>query len=262
MSDATTKREEQLRALERNLASRGLGRWGGKPLEEAKLVFTLVEEVVQQCIEYRRELAVKAPSLLSPANLNALHQKLSKYVDGGLNSIRMWQSTRGSRGGGHIAASQEGERRAYALKARIKTKLEALRLEARLGLHQPQTQEGNTTIHISNSTIANLNLGTVLGDLKGSIQQLTTEGQNSLAESLRKFTEAVASSAEIEDPVRKELLEHLSVVSGEAAKPIAGRRIAPLRTSFEAVKSGVGLATQLLTLWQGVEHALKAAGVL
>jgi hypothetical protein len=118
------------------------------------------------------------------------------------------------------------------------------------------------TVHISNSTISGLNLGNVVGDLNSSIQQLNTEGRNELADTLKKMTEAVAVSTELDDSVRKDVLEQLSVVSGEAAKPAEMRKMGPLKTSFEAVKSGVALGTQLLTLWQGVEHALKAAGII
>lgn len=38
--------------------------------------------------------------------------------------------------------------------------------------------------------------------------------------------------------------------------------MAPLKTSIEAVKSAIGMATQLVGLWQSVETALKAAGVI
>jgi Mg-chelatase subunit ChlD len=128
-------------------------------------------------------------------------------------------------------------------------------------MHQSNKHLG-TMVHISNSTISNLNLGNVVGDLNSSIQQLSTEGRNDLAEALRKLTEVVGASEQMNDEVRKEVLEHLSIVSGEAAKPAGSRRMGPLKTSLEAVKSGVALGTQLLTLWQGAEHALKAAGVI
>jgi hypothetical protein len=228
---------------------------------EVDITFSLIESVVEQCIEYRQQLATKVPVLLTPVNLNTLHQKLSQYVDGGVNSVRMRRSMQGARAGGGLAASQEAERRAYGLKARIKQKLEALPLEARLGMYQSNEQTG-MTVHISNSTISGLNLGNVVGDLNSSIQQLNTEGRNELADTLKKMTEAVAVSTELDDSVRKDVLEQLSVVSGEAAKPAEMRKMGPLKTSFEAVKSGVALGTQLLTLWQGVEHALKAAGII
>ncbi len=74
-----------------------------------------------------------------------------------------------------------------------------------------------TTFNISNSTIANLNLGNVVGDLNSSIQNLNTEGCNELAKEIRNMTEAIASSKDLKDDARRELLEHLAVVSAEAA---------------------------------------------
>lgn len=261
MSDAATKREEDIKALERKLASQGTLRSGGQLLAVTDIIFTAIEGVVEKVIEYREELAVRVPTLLAPANLLTLQSKLDQYIDGGVNGVRTRHSMQWARTGGGLSASQEAERRAYALKARVKQKLAALPLEARLGIHQSNKHLG-TMVHISNSTISNLNLGNVVGDLNSSIQQLSTEGRNDLAEAVRKLTEAVGASEQMNDEVRKEVLEHLSIVSGEAVKPAGSRKMGPLKTSLEAVKSGVALGTQLLTLWQGVEHALKAAGVI
>jgi len=72
----------------------------------------------------------------------------------------------------------------------------------------------------------------------------------------------VASSAEIGDPARKELLEHLSVVSGEAAKPSADRKAGPLRMSFEAVKQRLVSRLSYRLFGKALEHALKTAGIL
>ena len=38
--------------------------------------------------------------------------------------------------------------------------------------------------------------------------------------------------------------------------------MAPLKTSIEAIKTGISVATQLVGLWQAVETGLKAAGVI
>lgn len=119
-----------------------------------------------------------------------------------------------------------------------------------------------TTLHISNSTIANLNLGNVVGDLNSSIQELATTGRAELAEEIRKLTDALGSSPEVGDDVRKEMLEHLSVVSEESAKPPEQRKTGPLKSSLGALKSGIGVAAQLFGIYQGLEHALKAGGVI
>ena len=54
----------------------------------------------------------------------------------------------------------------------------------------------------------------MIGDLNGSIQHLTGAGQGNLAEDLRKLIEAVGASGELRDAERKDILEHLAVVSG------------------------------------------------
>lgn len=260
ISEAAVEMNAKIQASERSLAARGLGQSGARFKAEVDIIFASIEGIVEKVIACRRELGAKVPALLEPGNLKGLKDKLDRYVDGGVNGLRQ-RMTLQPRGAAGSALIQEAERKAYAVKARLNQKLAALPLEARLGVHQ--TEEPRvTTFNISHSTIANLNLGNVVGDLNSSIQQLNTEGRNELAEGFRKMTEAIGSSQDLDDDARKELLEHLAVVSGEAAMAPEKRKIGPLKTSVEAIKSGIGVATQLLTLWQGVEHALKSAGIL
>lgn len=117
------------------------------------------------------------------------------------------------------------------------------------------------TFNISNSTIANLNLGTVMGDLTASVQVLNQQGQNDLAREIQALTEALAS-ADIGNDQRRDLLEHLSVVSKEVALPPDQRKLAPLRLSINALQQGLTIAGQLVALWQPIEHILKVTGVL
>lgn len=95
-------------------------------------------------------------------------------------------------------------------------------LEGTLGMHEADQPQ----VNISNSTIANLNLGTVFGDLNGSIQTLITTGHAQLAEALRQLTEAVTASGELVD--KKEIIENLAYVSEQAALPAEQREAVPL----------------------------------
>ena len=58
---------------------------------------------------------------------------------------------------------------AAALQTRVARELEILRLESHLGIDD---QEQAVILNISHSTVANLNLGTVIGDLTASVQIL------------------------------------------------------------------------------------------
>jgi len=260
ISDAAVKREEAIKASERALAARGLRQSGARFMAEVNIVFAAIEDIVEKAVAYRQELAAKVPALVEPSNLRPFKDKLDQYIDGGVNAFRQ-RSTLQPRGAAGPALMREAERRAYSAKARLNNRLAAMPLEARLGMHE-MDEPRVTNLHISNSTIANLNLGNVIGDLNSSIEQLGTAGHNDLGEKFGKMTEAIAASADLDDSTRKEVLEHLAVVSTEAAKPVDKRRMGPLKTSLEAIKSGVAVGTQLLTLWQGVEHALKGAGII
>lgn len=261
MSEASVEANSKIQASERSLAARGLALSGVRFKAQVDIIFDSIQGVVEKVIAYRRELGARVPALLEPSNLRALKEKLDHYVEGGVNGVRQ-RLAHQPRGVGGSVFVQEADSRARALKARLSQKLAALPLEARLGIHQGEESRMTTTFNISNSTIANLNLGSVVGDLNSSIQQLSSDGRNDLAEALKRMTEAVASSPELDDAIRKEVLEHVAVVSSEAALPPEKRKMGPLKTSIEAIKAGIGLAAQLLTLWQGVEHALKSAGLI
>jgi hypothetical protein len=260
VSDASVRTNEQLLASERDLAVQGLAQSGPRYKVEINIIFISIEDVVEKTIAYREQLCAKVPALLESGNLKMLKEKLDRYVDSGIE--RIIQRVTISFSGPVLAAlTREAEQRAKAVKTRLNQKLAALPLEARLGVHQAG-EPRMTTFNISNSTIANLNLGSVVGDLNSSIQQLSTAGQAELAETIRKLTEAIGATQDLTDDSRKEMLEHLSVLSEESAKPPEQRKMGPVKSSLVALRSGLGVAAQLFSVYQGLEHALKAAGVI
>jgi hypothetical protein len=258
--ESSGEANEKIKASERSLAARGLAQSGTRFSAEIDIIFTSVEGVIEKVIACRRELGAKVPALLDAANMKALEDKLDRYVDGAVNGVHQ-RSTIRTPGAVGSAISHVAQQRASSVKARLNQKLAALPLEARLGVH-PSGGATVNTFNISNSTIANLNLGNVVGDLNSSIQQLNTAGCTELAEGFRRMTDALGSSQELNDDSRKEMLEHLSVVSGESAKPAEQRKMGPLKSSLVALRSGIGVAAQLFAVYQGLEHALKAAGII
>jgi hypothetical protein len=129
--------------------------------------------------------------------------------------------------------------KADSLKANINQTLEALRLEANLGMHAEGKEEKNVTLNISHSTIAGLNLGTVIGDLTASVQTLDGSGQKELAERIKVLAEAIANSATVQEALRKEMLEHLSFVSSEASLPSGQRKLGPVISSVAFLRDGL-----------------------
>jgi hypothetical protein len=181
MVESSTTANAEIIAMEQQLAARNGLRSGARFKGISDIILKSVEATVDKAIAYRRELGASIPALLEENGMKPLKDRLEKYVDGSVNGIRQ-RGTMLPRGAGTASVNQKIQQKAYAIKARLGRKLAVLPLEAKLGLLKEEPKV--TTLNISNSTIANLNLGNVVGDLNSSIQQLNTGGHAELAEAL------------------------------------------------------------------------------
>jgi hypothetical protein len=116
--------------------------------------------------------------------------------------------------------------------------------------------------NISNSTIANLNLGTVLGDLNASVQNLQTHGSQQIADTIGKLTTAISESAQIRDADRKDLLENLALVSKEVLSQPDQRRPGLLKSSLGFITTSLAAAKELIPIVHDLYEKLKAAGII
>ncbi len=263
LNDATTEAQTEVAALERELARRGFSHSGFRLAGEMKIRLGKIDSVAEKRIALRRDLGSKLPELLEDQPLKSLKSELdgyvdSAFVDSAVKTSIHYLSSRAPNSGGelHEALCRGWEHKAAAIKARLNGELQALRLESQLGLYQEAASM--TSFNISNSTIANLNLGTVVGDLHASIRNLTGQGHAELAAAIQRLTEAITAS---HDAQRKEFLEHLSFVSTEVTRSPESRRMGPLKSSIAFLQTGLSTASQLATIWQAAEQALKALGV-
>ena len=218
LEQSAVQRDIDLGALLRAAAARGGAISGGLLKREVDIIFTATETMIERAIAYRKELARRAPGLLLAfPHLKELHAKLDQFADGAVLAFKARHAGNPPAGplpvGVIDAVMGEAVRRATALKTRINNEIQAMALEGTLGMHR----EDQPQVNISNSTIANLNLGTVVGDLNGSIQILTTAGQTELADAVRQLTEAISASGELTH--KKDMLENLAYVSEQAALP-------------------------------------------
>jgi len=263
LNEASTEVTSEIKILENAMAARGVSNSGGRYLRELEIRFSKSADwVTEKAIAKRVELGKKFPGLLTEYRLNQLRDKLHQHADGFVKGQQTRMAMGGRHGGVSASLNQQAQMKAQGLKAKINQALAALLLEARIGIHTEEEKESPVTFKISNSTIANLNLGNVFGDITASVQTLNGHGQKELADIIRAVTEAIATSTEVQGDYRKELLEHLSVVSTEAALPPEKRKMGPLKGSITFVREGLNSATQLVALWPVVEHALKAAGMI
>jgi hypothetical protein len=255
-------RQEQLRALERQLAAKGTALSGGRLMSELDIVFGGFENIIEAAIANRKELAARVPELLTPEHMTAFQSKLDHYADLAVTVLRRSFEKNPSMkmlpAPALETATNRAEMRAGTLKSKVNNQLKAMALERTLGIHREEPQHV-TYLNISHSTIANFNLGTVVGDLNASIQNLSSAGNNELADAVRRLSEAISASSELVD--KKGMLENLAHVSHEAGLSSEKRKMGPLKATMQSLKSGLSIASELVPLWLKVEEALHGMGI-
>jgi hypothetical protein len=90
------------------LAARGLALSGARFKAEIDITFASIEDVLEKAITLRRELGTRVPGLLEAGSLNALKEKLDRYVDGGVNGVRQRSTLQPRVAAGPALSFQEG----------------------------------------------------------------------------------------------------------------------------------------------------------
>jgi hypothetical protein len=260
VSEAAHEERTQIATMENKMSAQGMALSGPRLVREAEIRSNSVAVVIDRAIAKRKQLGNRFPELLTPDQLFQLRQKLDRhlhiFVQSQDNYLARYSWAAGVLS---FAWNQIVEETAGRLRGKIANDVETLRLEARLGIHNASRE---MTINISNSTIAALNLGTVMGDLTASVQNLNNHGQQELARLIQSIAESLVASTELQQIQRKELLEHLSVVSTEVALSPENRKMGPLKSSVTLLREGLAGVAQLSALWSSVEHILKTTGIL
>lgn len=254
LTDSHVDAAEQLRVLRNSVANRGLT--GHAQLAEAKIPLQGMYSVALRAIELRQQTGRAVPHLLDGNHLQRLSAKLTSAIDNMLKNAGDRPSVLGPpvTGAAAHAISEDLGRTAANYKIAIEKELRAIELSARIGM--PLNDKQTTTIHITDSVVANLQVGDVIGDINASIQTLQDP---SLQDSTRWLAEAIASNEDLQADQKKELLEHLAMVTGEVAAAPTKRKIGPLKTSMAFLQSKLSTVTDLAKLYAGMEKAIDAA---
>ncbi|MBV8571783.1 MAG: hypothetical protein JO319_14285 [Acidobacteriaceae bacterium] len=93
-----------------------------------------------------------------------------------------------------------------------------------------------------------VNIGTVLGDLNNSVQNLRSQGEPQIADAIQKLTDVIKELKEITDADRNDLLENLALVSKEVESPSDSRRAGLLKSSLGFVTTSLGAFNELAPL--------------
>jgi hypothetical protein len=253
---AEKTRDEKLKALAADCASKGIYQSGGRLKGDLKIIFDAIDGVVVQAVTLRARLASQNPALAEVGRLTPLRMKLEDFINSGVEKMEHQVSktcpglTEGSQRAILGLACQE----AMALRTRVTNELENIPLELKLS---PQKEERvPITIHVSgNANI--INLGAVLGDVKASVQALERNNARDIGEAVSKLAEAIQASAELSDATRRDYLEHLATVSEQVAKPPEQRRIATFTNAISNLASIVSAGAKLAPIYEQLMGLLK-----
>ena len=119
---------------------------------------------------------------------------------------------------------------------------------------------GRPAVHIHNSNVANLNLGSQVGTITANLQAISNSGgaQRQFAEAMESLAKAVAAEQLLGEDVKKEVLDAVTTISAEAIKKPEERSRATLKALAAWIATAISAAGDLVTLWDKVGSIIKA----
>ena len=196
-----------------------------------------VQKLLNCRLDVRRTYARDAPELLTDMMLRQLEMDLTNIAT--------------STGGGYIDANAS-----LRLTAFVQRAVRKLTLERELGLIDDGRRQ-TVNINIHNSTIAALNLGTVIGDVNATVTMLRDQGQQKVAEAIRALTEAVANADSL-GADRRDLIESLSTIGEQATLPEEKRKPGLVRALVASLASALRTSADVAKIWDVFGPAVTA----
>lgn len=246
---AKKTRDEKLRELAARCAKDGVYQSGGRLKEDVKIIVASIEEVVTKAVAMRRTLAAEIPALAGSGKLEGLRSRMADFINSGVSQMdeQMSKTTRDLSEGTHRAIHILVHGEINILLERVSNDLDSIQLESKL---KPKKEERNQIInfHVSGNS-NNINLGSVLGDLNTSVQKLNQSNEKDVAAAIQQLGEAIQSSEELNDAVRREYLEHLATVGEQVAKPPEQRRIATFTNAINNLGAIASVALKIAPVY-------------
>lgn len=249
--DSMRAAREKSTAVQVDSARRGLS---GSGLHMGGVIdahVSMLKEMAMKRIEIRNEIVHTVPELASNEQLARLRQEIYEMIDAQWANLHIGVA---SYCGG---VSVEGETRRHldgskwadtpmVAKTMVDRELGILEREASLGVAAVPSQ--SVTINIHGSTVAALNLGTVMGNIQATVATLQ-QGDPEMATALRTLIETVAAEESLGDQ-RRDVIESLSQVGEEATKPEGQRRTGLVKTLLGGVAAALAHSANIAQIWQ------------
>lgn len=252
-SEIRTKAAQETAALRTDAQRRGVFHSGMHIAGQIKIQTQRLEELKNRWIVIRRELVRSIPELGSADQIAQLRQEIGQVLEAQWAHVAdtVRRSVPGASDADieRILGSGEYADTLLRLKSETERDLRILEGEVGLGMHAPAKPASSITVNIKDSTVAGLNLGTVMGDLNAAVQSIHEAGNAQLAKILKDLIERVAADADLGEE-RRDAIESLTVISEEAALPADQRRPGMVRRLMSGLGPLLTRTAELAQIWQ------------
>jgi hypothetical protein len=129
------------------------------------------------------------------------------------------------------------------------------------GLDEDLQSANTPAIHIQNSNVANLNLGSQVGTINAVVHAMKGEGdaQRAVARALEELTQAVLSSqTSLAEPEKLEVLDSLKTIAEQASKKPDERAKGTLKAILGYLPTAISASSNLVSLWEKVGPTIKS----
>ena len=256
--EARSEPAEQ-RALEiiaNDYMARGHGRTGAEVEARHERRINSLQDVLAERMRLEREQSLAAEDVT--AWYDALVDDIRQVMGRATGRLLDAAGTDWTNGlGGHLPHDVRAkfEQQIQRIEKEYLADAQLLREQRRVG--HPSEMAGPTmiTINISQSQVAGLNLGHVIGNIEGSVRGLNIAGHGDLADAIMRLTEIIAAESSLAAPDKREAVELVSALSEELTRPPEQARRGVLRS----VATGLGQIVSGIAAAQGAYEALKLA---
>ncbi|MBL8292597.1 MAG: hypothetical protein JNN08_12215 [Bryobacterales bacterium] len=199
----------------------------------SKLYYGYAERLIQYRLDLRRKYSQDEPRLLSKPLLSDMECDLKEFVAA-------------------IAKSYIDEDQRSSLETSVTRAILLMKLKKDLGLNdlaEGKIMTFNITNNISNSAIAALNLGTVLGGINATVNDLQSQGHKNVAEGIDLLLKAITSDETL-GAERKAMIESLATIGEQATLPEERRRVDVVKTCLKSLADGVRVSADAAKVWE------------
>lgn len=106
-------------------------------------------------------------------------------------------------------------------------------------------------IHIEGSTVGQLNLGTIIGDIETHLKAVSGPSAEDMNRIIKQLVEAVLGDAKLPEDAKRETIQNIELIAAAAAEPPANRKLGPIKAALAATGGLLAAGSSAMIIWEG-----------